>query len=105
MAVRRPNTDVGEDPWLTGAIEQSMIRYRYGPWAPAYYALLGARTRQEGSDKPFTTASLSANFRNRRGGSAPILVDRNPPLRRSHPAPIPTHASAGPYPKERMMLS
>ncbi|MFJ3363496.1 MULTISPECIES: hypothetical protein [Streptomyces] len=44
MSVRRPGTDVGEDPWLTGAIEQSMIRYRYGPWDPAYYALLGALT-------------------------------------------------------------
>lgn len=44
MAVRRPSTDVGEDPWLTGAIEQSMIRYRYGPWDPSYYALLGALT-------------------------------------------------------------
>lgn len=27
MDIRRPSTDVGEDPWLTGAIEQSMIRY------------------------------------------------------------------------------
>ncbi|WP_159026298.1 hypothetical protein [Streptomyces sp. CLI2509] len=44
LAIRRPGTDVGEDPWLTGAIEQSMIRYRYGPWDPAYYALLGALT-------------------------------------------------------------
>ncbi|MEV6107113.1 hypothetical protein AB0M28_20705 [Streptomyces sp. NPDC051940] len=44
MSVRRPGTDIGEDPWLTGAIEQSMIRYRYGPWDPAYYALLGALT-------------------------------------------------------------
>ncbi|WP_216586540.1 hypothetical protein [Streptomyces brasiliscabiei] len=44
MAVRRPDTDIGEDPWLTGAIEQSMIRYRYGPWDPTYYALLGALT-------------------------------------------------------------
>jgi hypothetical protein len=44
MSVRRPDTEVGEDPWLTGAIEQSMIRYRYGPWDPAYYTLLGALT-------------------------------------------------------------
>ncbi|MEJ8640231.1 hypothetical protein WKI68_00015 [Streptomyces sp. MS1.HAVA.3] len=44
MAVRRPNVDAGENPWLTGTIEQSMIRYRYGPWDPAYYALLGALT-------------------------------------------------------------
>ncbi|MYS09757.1 hypothetical protein GTW71_25740 [Streptomyces sp. SID6041] len=44
LAARRPGVDVGEDPWLTGAIEQSMIRYRYGPWDPAYYSLLGALT-------------------------------------------------------------
>ncbi|MFI1726475.1 hypothetical protein [Streptomyces sp. NPDC020489] len=44
MAVRRPDVDAGEDPWLTGTIEQSMIRYKYGPWDPAYYALLGALT-------------------------------------------------------------
>ncbi|MEU8833490.1 hypothetical protein [Streptomyces sp900116325] len=44
LAVRRPGVDFGEDPWLTGAIEQSMIRYRYGPWDPAYYSLLGALT-------------------------------------------------------------
>ncbi|MFC8727588.1 hypothetical protein [Streptomyces bacillaris] len=44
MATRRPGTDTGEDPWLTGTIEQSMIRYRYGPWDPAYYSLLGALT-------------------------------------------------------------
>ncbi|MFI8989861.1 hypothetical protein ACIG63_33480 [Streptomyces antimycoticus] len=42
MAVRGVEADLGEDPWLTGAIEQSMIRYRYGPWDPAYYSLLGA---------------------------------------------------------------
>ncbi|MEU1899300.1 hypothetical protein ABZ512_13030 [Nocardiopsis dassonvillei] len=42
MEIRRPSADVGEDPWLTGAIEQSMIRYRYGPWDPAYYGLLGS---------------------------------------------------------------
>lgn len=44
MAVRQPDVDAGEDPWLTGTIEQSMIRYKYGPWDPAYYALLGALT-------------------------------------------------------------
>ncbi|MFJ3854783.1 hypothetical protein ACIPRL_01050 [Streptomyces sp. NPDC090085] len=44
LAVRRPGVNAGEDPWLTGAIEQSMIRYRYGPWDPAYYSLLGALT-------------------------------------------------------------
>ncbi|MFJ4866470.1 hypothetical protein [Streptomyces sp. NPDC088748] len=44
MAVRRPGVDAGENPWLTGTIEQSMIRYKYGPWDPTYYSLLGALT-------------------------------------------------------------
>ncbi|GGS23920.1 hypothetical protein GCM10010284_66250 [Streptomyces rubiginosohelvolus] len=44
LAVRRPHVETGENPWLTGTIEQRMIRYRYGPWDPAYYALLGALT-------------------------------------------------------------
>ncbi|MEV5400473.1 hypothetical protein AB0N26_30645 [Streptomyces cellulosae] len=39
---RKIDIDLGENPWLTGAIEQRMIRYRYGPWDPAYYGLLGA---------------------------------------------------------------
>ncbi|MEV8626038.1 hypothetical protein [Streptomyces sp. NPDC051079] len=42
MQMRAPAVQVGENPWLTGAIEQRMIRYRYGPWDPAYYGLLGA---------------------------------------------------------------
>ncbi|ROR46572.1 hypothetical protein [Kitasatospora cineracea] len=56
LAARAPGVAVGEDPWLTGAIEQRMIRYRYGPWDPAYYGLLGAlvgkrliTTRQHGN--------------------------------------------------------
>ncbi|WP_431037755.1 hypothetical protein ACQYWQ_25390 [Streptomyces sp. P6-2-1] len=44
LSMRRPGKEAGEDPWLTGAIEQSMIRYRYGPWDPSYYSLLGALT-------------------------------------------------------------
>ncbi|MER5891765.1 hypothetical protein [Streptomyces sp. NPDC001876] len=39
---RNIDVNLGENPWLTGAIEQRMIRYRYGPWDPAYYGLLGA---------------------------------------------------------------
>ncbi|MFD3488013.1 hypothetical protein [Streptomyces sp. NPDC058665] len=39
---RKVDVDLTENPWLTGAIEQRMIRYRYGPWDPAYYGLLGA---------------------------------------------------------------
>lgn len=31
----------GESSQYTGAIEKSMIRYRYGPWDPAYFAILG----------------------------------------------------------------
>lgn len=39
---RGVQADPGADPWLTGAVEQSMIRYRFGPWDPAYFSLLGA---------------------------------------------------------------
>lgn len=38
---RGVDADPGEDPWLTGAVERSMIRYRFGPWDPAYFSLLG----------------------------------------------------------------
>jgi hypothetical protein len=40
MEVRgRPvETDTDSEP----VIEQRMIRYRYGPWDPSYYAILGA---------------------------------------------------------------
>lgn len=56
VELRAPGIAAGENPWLTGDIEQRMIRYRYGPWDPAYYGLLGAligkgliTTRQRGS--------------------------------------------------------
>ncbi|MGI8311786.1 hypothetical protein [Saccharopolyspora hattusasensis] len=64
MADRAPDSDVGDDPWLTGAIEQGMIRYRYGPWDPAYYSLIGAligkgliKPHQKGPTATYTTTS------------------------------------------------
>jgi hypothetical protein len=33
---------VETDPESEPVIEQRMIRYRYGPWDPSYYAILGA---------------------------------------------------------------
>ena len=39
MAVRGREVSPGGDP--EPAIEQRMVRYRYGPWDPAYYELLG----------------------------------------------------------------
>lgn len=76
MTERAPTADLGEEPWLTGAIEQGMIRYRYGPWDPAYYSLLGAllgkgliQTTQRGKIATYTAtpagrqvaAALAAN--------------------------------------------
>lgn len=41
IQVRGVDADPGEDPWLTGAVERSMIRYKFGPWDPSYFPLLG----------------------------------------------------------------
>jgi hypothetical protein len=41
MAARGRQTE-SPDERSEPAIEQRMIRYRYGPWDPAYYALLGS---------------------------------------------------------------
>lgn len=41
MAARGRQIDSPEES-SEAAIEQRMIRYRYGPWDPAYYALLGS---------------------------------------------------------------
>lgn len=64
MESRAPGLPLGENPWLTGAIEQRMIRYRYGPWDPAYYGLLGAligkgliTTQQNGSVATYVASS------------------------------------------------
>ncbi|WP_329176304.1 hypothetical protein [Streptomyces sp. NBC_01477] len=59
LRVRGVEADLGEDPWLTGAIEQRMIRYRYGPWDPAYYGLLGALIGK-GLIEPFTENNNAA---------------------------------------------
>lgn len=42
MALRNVKADVPTDVAEENNIEQRMVRYRYGPWDPAYYALLGA---------------------------------------------------------------
>jgi hypothetical protein len=39
MAIRGRQVSVDDDS--EPAIEQRMVRYRYGPWDPAYYKLLG----------------------------------------------------------------
>jgi hypothetical protein len=42
MALRNVTTAVERDEAGENNIAQRMVRYRYGPWDPAYYALLGA---------------------------------------------------------------
>jgi hypothetical protein len=42
MALRNVTVDIASDDAEEHNIEQRMVRYRYGPWDPAYYALLGA---------------------------------------------------------------
>jgi hypothetical protein len=42
MAARNVAVDVPTEEAEEDNIESRMVRYRYGPWDPAYYALLGA---------------------------------------------------------------
>jgi hypothetical protein len=42
MALRNIKAGVERDEAAENNIAQRMVRYRYGPWDPAYYALLGA---------------------------------------------------------------
>jgi len=42
MALRNVAASVARDEAGENNIAQRMVRYRYGPWDPAYYALLGA---------------------------------------------------------------
>ena len=42
MALRNVDVHIARDESAANNIEQRMVRYRYGPWDPAYYALLGA---------------------------------------------------------------
>ena len=39
--IRAPATNLPDAPLLAKTIENRMIRYRYGPWDPAYFSLLG----------------------------------------------------------------
>ena len=41
MAHRAPRVEAPSDP-DSDNIERRMVRYRYGPWDPAYFALLGS---------------------------------------------------------------
>jgi hypothetical protein len=42
LAVRTPNTAGLLPASVPADIESRMVRYRYGPWDPAYFALLGS---------------------------------------------------------------
>ena len=42
LEVRAPGTEVSDSPEAEKDIEHRMVRYRYGPWDPAYFALLGS---------------------------------------------------------------
>jgi len=41
LAARAPNVSLARESQQEG-IDSKMVRYRYGPWDPAYFALLGA---------------------------------------------------------------
>lgn len=40
--IRRPNLDVTPLASEADTIEQRMVRFRYGPWDPAYFTLIGS---------------------------------------------------------------
>jgi hypothetical protein len=42
VEIRAPKAAAPEPAPNEGNIEQRMVRYRYGPWDPAYFALLGS---------------------------------------------------------------
>ena len=41
LAIKKPDLDFDVDSIDEHNIEGQMLRYRYGPWDPAYYAILG----------------------------------------------------------------
>lgn len=41
LAIRRPQLQIDVGGSQPADIESRMVRYRYGPWDPAYFALLG----------------------------------------------------------------
>jgi len=42
IAIRNPDAELPDPDPSEANIEQRMVRYRYGPWDPAYFALLGS---------------------------------------------------------------
>jgi hypothetical protein len=42
LGIRRIETDLPAPRASENTIEQRMVRFRYGPWDPAYFALLGS---------------------------------------------------------------
>jgi hypothetical protein len=42
MEIRRVSAELPEPDPTENNIEQRMVRFRYGPWDPAYYSLLGS---------------------------------------------------------------
>lgn len=42
MQIRKPDVELATTPAEEGNVEARMVRYRYGPWDPSYFALLGS---------------------------------------------------------------
>jgi hypothetical protein len=42
IAIRKPDAELPDPDPSEANIEQRMVRYRHGPWDPAYFALLGS---------------------------------------------------------------
>jgi len=42
LSVQAPHLAIAHQPGLEDTIETRMMRYRYGPWDPAYFGILGS---------------------------------------------------------------
>jgi hypothetical protein len=47
VAIRQPQRTLPEETYEEHNIEQRMVRWRYGPWDPAYFTLLGCLLGKE----------------------------------------------------------
>jgi hypothetical protein len=78
LSIRRPNLALEVDPQEQMNIESRMIRYRYGPWDPAYYAILGRLTgRGLVQPVPTTNGIGYRTTQEGRSGAESIAADEN----------------------------
>jgi len=65
LSIRNPEVSLDIELIETNNIENRMVRYRYGPWDPAYYALLGRLIGKQLIETVHTSRGLSYKVTNR----------------------------------------